>query len=480
MPRPRRRLALTLAALLPLVPAAPAAAAPPRDPAPPAAATMIEAVQRDFGLTPAQARARLAADSRAREIDQLLRARLGAAYAGSWLTGETLTVAVSDDRLAGTVNAAGATPVVVPHSAATLGTAKSRLDQARVRVSGAVTSWYVDVVRNRVVVTATEPAAAAAFIAASGTDPALVEVRHAAQRPSPAIDIRGGERYIAGGGCSIGFSVAGGYVTAGHCGSAGTWTIHDNGVVMGAVQASTFGAEGDFGWVATTADWTPTPTVTRWNGTDVTVVGAQPAPVNALVCRSGATTGWHCGAVDALNVTVNYTSGEVVGGLTRTTACADFGDSGGPFLAVDHAQGVLSGKAGDCTTSESDTYFQPLAEILTTYGLTLTTSPRQACNTYPAVQTGFIPRMNASEFEPDSAGAGFQASAGLHRACLTAGSALRLELQLFSLRQWRTVATSDTAFGDEYLVHNGAAGKYRYRVIGDRGGASYTFGYQRP
>ncbi|MDI1461099.1 S1 family peptidase [Catellatospora sp. KI3] len=488
MRRPRRSPTLILTALALLTSSATAeatAAAAPRPAAPPAAtapATMFEAVQRDLGLTAEQARDRLAVDGRAREVDAALRARLGAAYAGSWLPdgADRLTVAISDARQSSAVTDAGATPVVVRHSAATLASAHSRLDRARAGLPASVTSWYVDAMRNRVVVTATDTTAAARFVAAGGVDPALVEVRHATARPRKMIDIRGGEGFwTALHGCSIGFAVNRGYITAGHCDPAGTWTIHANGVSLGAIQAATFDTNGDYAWVATTSDWTPQPLVTQWNGTDVTVAGAMVAPIRTLVCRSGATTGWHCGLIDAFNVTVNYSTGETIGGLTRTTACADHGDSGGPFLAGPHAQGVLSGGSGDCV-SGGDSYFQPVGEILSAYGLELTVNPPQACGTYPNVQTGSIPRMNASAFEPDPDGAGFQASAGTHRACLTSGGALRLELQYFSLKQWRTVATSDAPFGDEHITYSGAAGKYRYRIVGDTGGAGYTLGYSRP
>jgi len=40
---------------------------------------------------------------------------------------------------------------------------------------------------------------------------------------------------------------------------------------------------------------------------------------------------------------VNYGSGDVVRGLTRTDICAEAGDSGGPFVSGTQAQGTLSG-----------------------------------------------------------------------------------------------------------------------------------------
>jgi hypothetical protein len=49
------------------------------------------------------------------------------------------------------------------------------------------------------------------------------------------------------------------------------------------------------------------------------------------------------------------------------------GDSGGSFISGDQAQGVTSGGSGDCS-SGGTTFFQPVNEILSTFGLTLVTS----------------------------------------------------------------------------------------------------------
>ena len=58
-------------------------------------------------------------------------------------------------------------------------------------------------------------------------------------------------------------------------------------------------------------------------------------------------------------------------GLTRTTACAHYGDSGGSFIAAGiHAQGVASGGSGNCYTG-GVTYFQPVNPILSRFRLTL-------------------------------------------------------------------------------------------------------------
>jgi streptogrisin C len=61
-------------------------------------------------------------------------------------------------------------------------------------------------------------------------------------------------------------------------------------------------------------------------------------------------------------------------GLTRTTACAEPGDSGGSFVAANgQAQGVTSGGSGNCTFG-GVTFFQPLNPMLNSYNLSLVTN----------------------------------------------------------------------------------------------------------
>jgi streptogrisin C len=111
-------------------------------------------------------------------------------------------------------------------------------------------------------------------------------------------------------------------------------------------------------------------------GATVDVAGSVEAMVGASVCRSGSTTGWHCGTIQEQNATVTYAEG-TVNGLTRTTVCAEPGDSGGPYMAGTQAQGVTSGGSGDCT-SGGTTFFQPVNPILSDFGLTLVTATAQS------------------------------------------------------------------------------------------------------
>jgi streptogrisin C len=349
-----------------------AALTPPAAAGPSASSDMLAALQRDLGLTADQVQARLAADERASTAERTLRGTLGTSFAGAWLAGGAdVVVAVTDAAGASRVRAAGATPRVVAHSERELTAVKDGLDARAGAAPASVTGWYVDVVTNTVVVEALAGGAEAArAFAGSGS---AVRVATAAEAPRTLYDVRGGDAYYINNSsrCSIGFSVAGGFVTAGHCGGAGSSTAGSNRVAQGTVQARSFPGN-DYGWVAVNSNWVPRNLVNRYNGGTVTVTGSTEAAVGASICRSGSTTGWRCGTVQAKNQTVRYSQGSV-GGLTRTNACAEPGDSGGSWLSGSQAQGVTSGGSGNCS-SGGTTYFQPVNEILSTYGLRLVTS----------------------------------------------------------------------------------------------------------
>lgn len=341
---------------------------------------IVSAMRRDLGLTEEQVHRRLAFEAKAPQLEETLREQLGAKFGGAWLdaSGSQLIVGVTDEASAARVRLAGARPQLVARSQEQLERVKAELDRNLQALSPAIHSWHVDPATNSVVVHADASSQsklrADAFIArSSGARDGSIRVVPSTQAPQPAYDVRGGDPYyFSNYRCSVGFSVNGGFVTAGHCGGAGTTTTGYNGVAMGTIQASTFPGN-DFGWVATNGSWAPQPWVYNYNGGNVTVAGSQEASVGASICRSGYTTGWRCGTLEAKNVTVNYSVGPVYG-LHRTNACADGGDSGGAVLSGTQAQGVTSGVAGTCANGNPpQTFYQPIKPILSTYGLTLRT-----------------------------------------------------------------------------------------------------------
>ncbi|MGY0233839.1 alpha-lytic protease prodomain-containing protein [Longispora urticae] len=332
---------------------------------------MLSALARDLRISPDQARQRLAREHTAAKAESAMRATFGDAFGGAWLNGDatTLTVGVTDARQATLVRAAGATPKTVARTEAQLNAVQARLDAASAKAPKTVPGWYVDIATNSVVVSTKAGAAdaARAFVTAAGVDVKSVRIENSTEEPRPLIDVIGGNAYYIGSGsrCSVGFSVTGGFVTAGHCGTTGASTTQPSGTFRG----STFPGR-DYAWVQVAAGNTPRAQVNRYPGT-VTVNGSTEAAVGASVCRSGSTTGWHCGTIQQKNTSVTYPQG-TVSGVTRTNACAEPGDSGGSWLANDQAQGVTSGGSGNCS-SGGTMYFQPVNPILSAYGLTLLT-----------------------------------------------------------------------------------------------------------
>jgi streptogrisin C len=356
-----------------LATASPATAGPaPAGPGGVASTDVLTALQRDLRLSPAQARARLAMDVTAGSLEQSLRASLGAKFGGAWINpaGDQVVVAVTDAAAATAAASRGARVQLVQRGEAELTAVKDRLDGQLAAAPAGVTGWYVDVASNTVVVEALPSAtsAARAFVGRAGAPAAAVRVATTAEQPRTLYHINGGDAYYMGGRCSVGFSVNGGFVTAGHCGRPGTATQGYNRVAQGTFAGSSFPGD-DYAWVRTNGSWEPRGWVAGYNGQWYPVRGSSESPVGAAICRSGSTTGLRCGTVQAKNQTVRYPQGAVAG-LTRTNACAEPGDSGGAWLTHDQAQGVTSGGSGNCRTGGT-TYFQPINEILSRYGLTL-------------------------------------------------------------------------------------------------------------
>ncbi|MGQ0779240.1 MAG: S1 family peptidase [Pseudonocardiales bacterium] len=350
------------------------------DPLDQVSVAQLETLTSTEGLSVTAAKQRLANETAAADVITTLRAALGESYAGEWFApGSTdLTVATTDPAAAQRIRAAGALPHLVSLNLLTLNRVMAVLDSRASSVPDVVTGWYVDPTSNAVVVSATYPAAAETF--AAGLEGVRIEQVDA--HPVQFADLYGGDGIDAtndGSRCSIGFNATSGSVryiiTAGHCTKVGgTWTAAD-GTEIGSVARSSFPTN-DFGLIEVTSpSWQQTSSVKTSNGR-VTVTGVGQTPVGGSVCRSGATTGYRCGTVEAQNESVNYGNGDVVHGLTRTSACAQAGDSGGPFISGSLAQGTLSGGTGSCGLNligSPATYFQPIAEVLSTYNVTLLT-----------------------------------------------------------------------------------------------------------
>ncbi|NEB78339.1 S1 family peptidase [Streptomyces sp. SID14478] len=359
------------------LPTSSAGAATPHADRAPASDGVLAAMKRDFGLTDRQAKARLATEKQATATERQARRAAGSAYGGSWLTSKSgeLTVAVADPAKAAAVRATGAHVELVTRSAARLDAAKKRIDA--LDAPAGVSSWRVDWPTNRVVVEVRAGQQSDNDVTrflAEARKAGPVSVRTTEHTPTTlAAGTVGGDPYYTGNvRCSIGFSVQGGFVTAGHCGGAGQGVNGWDGSYVGNFQGSSF-PDNDYAWVNVGSGWWTVPVVLGWGTvSDQLVRGSAEAPVGASICRSGSTSHWHCGTVLAKNETVNYSQG-AVHEMTKTSVCAEPGDSGGSFISGDQAQGVTSGGWGDCTGG-GETWYQPINEILGRFGLTLHTA----------------------------------------------------------------------------------------------------------
>jgi hypothetical protein len=346
---------------------------------------VVAAMVHDLGLTKAQAQRQLQQQAAATALTPKAEKAAGSAYGGSWFDRKDgrLVVAVTDAGAARAVAKTGAATTLVTHTARQLDAAKSAVDAAarQQKAPAGVSSWGVDLASNQVVISvraghAADPAVRAFVARAERGDTAhsvVVRTTAAAAPTTLSAGTVGGDPYTSHGiRCSIGFSVIGGFVTAGHCSQVGAAVYGWDGSYVGNFQAGTFPGN-DYSWVNVGSGWWTVNVVLGWGTvSDALVHGSAVAPVGSSVCRSGSTTHWHCGTVLGMNETVNYAQGSVYG-LTETNVCAEPGDSGGSFITGDQAQGVTSGGYGNCS-SGGETWFQPVNPILSAYHLTLQTS----------------------------------------------------------------------------------------------------------
>ncbi|MEC4019600.1 S1 family peptidase [Streptomyces sp. H27-D2] len=240
------------------------------------------------------------------------------------------------------------------------------------------TAWVVDKKTNTLVVTADS----------SVTRAEIAEIRKAAGDQAGALRIertpgtfgkllKGGDAiYATSWRCSLGFNVRSGStyyaVTAGHCteGRPPWYTNSSHSTSIGPTAGTSFPGN-DYGLVKYSNTSLAHPgTVNLYNGSSQDITSAGNPTVGQSVKRSGSTTGVHGGTVTGLNATVNYGNGDIVSGLIKTNVCAEPGDSGGSLFAGTKALGLTSGGSGNCS-SGGTTFFQPVAEALSAYGVSV-------------------------------------------------------------------------------------------------------------
>ncbi|MGW0944731.1 S1 family peptidase [Streptomyces sp. NPDC002623] len=271
--------------------------------------------------------------------------------------------------------AAIATPNASAADDATFSTAELKSASSSVlQADIAGTAWAVDAKTNRVVVTVdstVSQAEIAQIKEQAGSNAAALTIKHTPGKFNKLIT--GGDAIYGGGyRCSLGFNVVSGstyyFLTAGHCGEvASTWYSNSGQTTTLGTNVSYSFPTNDYALVRYTNT-----SVTKTGGAGNTDITSSGTPsVGTTVYRDGSTTGIHSGRVTALNATVNYGSGDIVYGMIQTNVCAEGGDSGGPLYSTSGiAYGLTSGGSGNCT-SGGTTFFQPVAEALSAYGVSV-------------------------------------------------------------------------------------------------------------
>ena len=285
----------------------------------------------------------------------------------------TMVVNVTDRGDFAAVRAAGATPRLVSFSARQLSRVTSALE-SRASIPG--TAWSIDPRGNEVDVTAdptVSRAEMARLRAVTSRFAARTDVERTSDRLQPTIN--GGQAIYGGGSrCSLGFNVRSGstyyFLTAGHCTNIATYWYANSSqtTYLGPRRGSSFPGN-DYGIVRYDSSVSHPGSVYLYNGSSQDITAAANAYVGEYVRRSGSTTGLRGGYVQALNATVNYSEGSVYG-LIKTNVCAEGGDSGGSLFDGTYAIGLTSGGSGNCTTGGT-TYFQPVTEALSAYGVSV-------------------------------------------------------------------------------------------------------------
>ncbi|MFG2332697.1 S1 family peptidase [Streptomyces sp. NPDC048604] len=289
----------------------------------------------------------------------------------------TRAMAVVGALVAASALAAPTSSAVSADSARAMSAELAAASDAVLDADVAGTAWYTDQATGKVVVTVDSTVSEAevgALRKAAGDRAGKLKIERTQGKINKLI--AGGQAIYAGGGrCSLGFNVRSGStyyaLTAGHCTNiAGTWYTNSANTTLLGTRAGTSFPTNDYGIIRHSNASAADGRVYLYNGTYRDITGAANAYVGQSVQRSGSTTGLRSGTVTGLNATVNYGNGDIVYGLIQTNVCAEPGDSGGSLFSGTTALGLTSGGSGNCT-SGGTTFFQPVTEALSAYGVSV-------------------------------------------------------------------------------------------------------------
>ncbi|MEW9515411.1 S1 family peptidase [Streptomyces tubercidicus] len=302
----------------------------------------------------------------------------------------TLTVNAPNAKTAVTIDDAGLNARVPEHGQSALHRIKSELDaMATKQTPTGISSWSVDLASDTVTVTVNsdKSAAARAFLKAAKIHGDAVRVVRSQENLSPQAAIAPGSEMTGNGyRCSVGYGAKDSdgrqyLVSAGHC-IMHMRDLEYNGKQF-ATRVNTRFASGknsvDMGIAKVDSDDSITTEVDTWGRANVAVNGSERAAPGADVCKSGRSTHWTCGKINSYNASALYEGKTVVTGLGSSSVCTEDGDSGGAYISGDQAQGVTSGgplhqQCNGKVNSPGSSWFQPLDDALSHYGLTLNTN----------------------------------------------------------------------------------------------------------
>ncbi|TMQ96271.1 S1 family peptidase, partial [Actinomadura soli] len=369
---------------------------------------LLEAVQRDMRLSRAQAITRLGRQDAAGAVESRARRAAGRSFAGAWLNGDgsSLMVAVTDQRVAPAVRAAGGNPKLVAHRRGELEIARLKLrahnDKTSGKTSGKATGtvvrgWHIDLARNRVVVQAApgKQAAAARWVAAAGVPAGLVAYDTGQAPLKAAADVRGGDSFtnsFSKRKCTAGFTVkpllnvdvlgTDGFITAGHCVDKGNFVDLDDSLIpgVGRTNQSPFPLPGtppvnsqtqlrDRAFVQFNPGLGTQALPTARSGlfTTIPIVGSQAAGVGSVVCSYGRSSGYRCGpllstfqdVIVDLRDDIDNRGSPTILDVHTARFCSSPGDSGGPVITPEgQAQGTVVGS--NCTGVGLTSVYQPI------------------------------------------------------------------------------------------------------------------------
>jgi streptogrisin C len=247
----------------------------------------LAAMQADFGLTEQQVKERLKSELAATKLVPAAQRAAGAAFGGTWYDVATkkLVVGVTTSAAADAVRATGAEASVVPATAKQLDQRQAAVNKlAGKAVPAAVSGWTADPKTGSVVVNVQagkRSAAVDAFVAKVAKAGSVTVQEVVAQAPQTfAAGTVGGDPYYTGNvRCSIGFSVYGGFISAGHCSpGVGARTRGWDGSAQGFFRGSSFPGN-DYSWVQIDSGWWTVPVVLGWGQVSGSAAPGRPRSV---------------------------------------------------------------------------------------------------------------------------------------------------------------------------------------------------------